>query len=73
MGLAVPVDTAHPLLEAGRVPREVVVDHEPAELEVDTLSGSVRSDEVVGAAIARRATEELDLPLTLPVVHAAMD
>src|SRR3990170_8877534 len=31
------VDTAHPLLEARRVPRDVVVQHQPAELEVDAL------------------------------------
>jgi hypothetical protein len=38
-GLAVTVDPAHALLEAVGIPGEVVVDHEAAELEVQTLAG----------------------------------
>ena len=37
--LADAVDAAEPLLQAGRVPRQVVVDHQPAELEVDAFAG----------------------------------
>ena len=38
-GLPDPVDAAHALLEPVRVPRDVVVDHQVAELEVDALAG----------------------------------
>ena len=36
--LAVAVDAAHALLEADGIPGDVVVDHEPAELEVDAFA-----------------------------------
>ena len=36
--LAVAVDAAHALLQADGVPGDVVVDHEPAELEVDAFA-----------------------------------
>ena len=36
--LADAVDAAEPLLQAGRVPGQVIVDHQPAELEVDPLA-----------------------------------
>ena len=36
--LTVTMDTAHALLQTGGVPRDVVVDHEPAELEIDSLT-----------------------------------
>ena len=36
--LADAVDAAEALLQAGRVPRQVVIDHQPAELEVDPLA-----------------------------------
>ena len=45
MLLAVAVDAAHPLLQAHRVPRDVVVDHEPAELEVDAFAGGLGGDQ----------------------------
>jgi hypothetical protein len=44
--LFVPVDAAHALLQAGRVPRDVVVHHQPAELEVDSFTLGVRSNHV---------------------------
>jgi tRNA (guanine-N7-)-methyltransferase len=43
------VDPAHPLLEPVWVPRNVVVDHQVAELEVDPLPRSLRSDHDLGA------------------------
>ena len=73
VGLAIPMDTAHPLLEPGGVPRDVVVDHQPAKLKVDALPGGICSNEIAGAAVARRPAEELDLPLALAIVHAAVD
>jgi len=39
------VNAAHPLLKADRVPRDVVIDHQPAELEVDTFSSGLCGDE----------------------------
>ena len=42
--LADPVHPAHPLLEPHRVPRQVVVDHQVAELEVDPLPGCFGGD-----------------------------
>ena len=42
--LAVAVDAAHALLEPHRIPRDVVVDHEPAELEVDAFAGGLGGD-----------------------------
>jgi hypothetical protein len=42
--LADAVDAAHPLLEPNRVPRQVVVHHQVAELEVDALAGCFGGD-----------------------------
>ena len=42
--LTVAVDTAHALLKANRVPRNVVIDHQPAELKVDALSRGLCGD-----------------------------
>ena len=39
--LAVAVDAPHALLQAHGIPGDVVVDHEPAELQVDALAGSL--------------------------------
>ena len=36
--LANPMDAPHSLLQAHRIPRKVVIDHQMAELEVDSLS-----------------------------------
>src|SRR5205807_1339351 len=35
------VDAAHALLQPHRVPGDVVVDHQPAELQVDALTGGL--------------------------------
>src|SRR5581483_10792514 len=51
--LADPVDAAHALLEPHRVPGQVVVDHQVAELEVDPL--------------ARRLGRHADLPVQVEV------
>src|SRR5947208_1904576 len=44
MFLAIAVDAAHALFEADRVPGDVVVDHEPAELQVDALARGLCGD-----------------------------
>ena len=51
--LAVAVDAPHPLLEARGVPRDVVVHHQPAELEVDPFSRRIGGDEEAGAVRRR--------------------
>ena len=43
--LAVTVDAAHALLQPHRVPRDVVVDHQPAELQVDAFARGFGGDE----------------------------
>ncbi len=73
VGLTVPVGPPHPLLEPGRVPGDVVVHRDPAELEVDPLSRGIRGHQEGGAPLRRRSAEALDLGLALPVVHSAVD
>ena len=68
--LAVAVNPAHPLLQPRRVPGDVVVDHQPAELQVDALAGRVGGDHVAGAV---RPPEGRRLALPFPPVHAAVD
>ena len=45
LALAVAVDAAHPLLETVRVPGDVVVEEDVADLEVDAFAEAVSSDE----------------------------
>ena len=45
MFLAVAMTAPNALLDALRVPRQVVVDHERAELEIDTFRGRLGGDE----------------------------
>src|SRR5581483_2602424 len=66
--LADAMDAPHPLFEPVRVPRQVVVDHQVAELEVDPLACGLGGDADLGFAL------ELDLPLAaLLRAHAAVD
>ena len=46
--LAVAVDAAHALLQAHGIPRDVVIDHQPAELQVDAFAGGLGGDEHLG-------------------------
>ena len=71
--LAVAVDAAHALFEPRRVPRYVVVHHQPAELEVDALAGGVGRYQIRGAAPVRRPPERGDLRFPRAVVEAAVD
>ena len=63
------MNAAHALLQPGRIPRDVVVRHQGAELQIDALSRGVGGDEVARAA---GAAEALDLPFALRPVHPAM-
>jgi hypothetical protein len=71
--LEIAMDAAHALLEAGGVPRDVIVDHDPAELEIDALAGGVGGDEKAGAAFAGGFAEVLDLFFALGIVHPAVN
>src|SRR5262249_36516749 len=62
------VNAAEALFETRRVPRHVVVDHQVAELEVNTFTRGLRSH-----ADLRRGTKLLLRPLALVRVHAAVD
>ena len=66
--LADAVDAAEALLQAGRVPGQVVIDHQPAELQVDAFAGCLgrHADLLLGAELLLGA-----LPLVR--VHAAVD
>ncbi len=68
VALADAVDASEPLLQASRVPRHVVVDHQVAELEVDALAGRLGRHAHLGLGA------ELFLgPLPFVRVHAAVD
>jgi len=72
--LAVSVDVAHPLFKSNGVPRDVVVDYQPAKLQVNTFAGSFRCDQYL--------TRFTELPLgvdagagriTITDLHPAMN
>ena len=46
--LAVTMDAAHALLQPHGIPRDVVIDHQPAELQVDAFAGGFGGDEHLG-------------------------
>src|SRR5690606_32849010 len=72
--LAVAMDAPHALLEAHGVPRDVVVDHQPTELEVDAFASSLRGDEHL-AVLAKLALGIDPRVRRVPVAdgHAAVD
>jgi hypothetical protein len=67
------VNTAHPLLEACGIPRDVVVHHEPAELQVDPLAGGVGCEEILRAATLVRLAVAFNLHLALAEIQRAVD
>ncbi|MBT9160348.1 MAG: hypothetical protein DDT26_01625 [Dehalococcoidia bacterium] len=68
MGLLVSVDAPKPLLNAGGIPGDVVVDRGPAELQVDALAGSIcRHHEATPGA------EFFNLGFSLRVRHSPVD
>ena len=66
--LADPVDATHALLEPVGVPRDVVVDHQVAELEVDALAGGLGGDHDL-----RSLAEVLLRCDSLPKLQATVD
>ena len=70
LGLADAVDAAEALLEAVRVPGQVVVDHQVGALEVDALAGGVGGDQHLHLGVVHEA---LDDSAPLLAAHAAVD
>ena len=52
LALAVAVDAAHPLLQPVRVPRDVVVEQDVADLKVDAFAGGLGGDQNLDRAFA---------------------
>ena len=52
LALAVAVDAPHPLLQAVRVPRDVVVEEDVADLKVDAFAGGLGGDQDLDRAFA---------------------
>src|SRR5207247_8265892 len=46
--LPIPVDAPHPLFQPVWIPRDVVVDHEMAKLEVDALASCLSGNQDLG-------------------------
>ncbi len=52
LALAVAMDAPHPLLQAVRVPRDVVVEEDVADLKVDAFAGGLGGDQDLDRAFA---------------------
>jgi acetyl esterase/lipase len=52
LALAVPANAPHPLLEAVRIPWNVVIEEDVADLKVDAFAGSLRGDQNLDLAFA---------------------
>ena len=71
--LPVAMDATHPLFQTRWIPGDIPVHHEPAELQVNTLTCGVGGDQESATAFVVVGSEPLDLHLALGVVHAAMN
>ena len=67
------MDAAHSLFETRRVPGDVIVHHQPAELKVDALARSVGGDQIVSTLFRCRPAKELDLPFPFLVGHSPVN
>src|SRR5690606_4292273 len=74
-GLPVAVNPAHALLQAVGVPRNVVVEHDVADLEVDTLTGRLRGHQDLDGALTEQLLGVQPGTRVVPTawLHAAMD
>ena len=70
LGLADAVDAAEALLEAVRVPGQVVVDHQVGALEVDALAGGVGGEQHLHLGVVPERLLRLQ---PLLAAHAAVD
>ena len=67
-------DSQRPLLQANEVPGDVVVDHQPAELQVDALAGGFGGDEDLGRFLELAlGTDARAGRVTIVDLHAAVD
>ena len=72
--LAVAVDSANPLLEADGAPGDVVIDHQPAELEVDPLASGLGGDKHLDALAKLPFCVDASAGgVAVADLHAAMD
>ncbi len=71
--LPVAVDAPHALFQSGRIPGDIVVDHQPADLEIDALTSRVGCHQVGCAALRHWSPEGRNLLFALLVVHAAVN
>ena len=67
------VNTPHALFQESRIPGDIIVDHEPANLEIDALTSRIGRNQVFRATFGDRTTEECDLFFTLLVALPTMD
>ena len=63
--LADAVDAAEALLDPVRVPRQVVVDHQVGDLQVDALAGGVGGDEHLDGRVDAEPVLDLAAVVTL--------
>ena len=75
LGLAVPVDATHTLLQPVRVPRDVVVEQDMAALKVDALASGFRGDQHLRLQIPEAALRAQPGALFIPAagLHAAVN
>src|SRR5208283_5902748 len=72
--LSVAMDPTHPLLQSNRIPRDIVVDHEPAELEIDSLASRFgRDHDLAILAELPLGTQPGAGLVAVPDLHAAVD
>jgi len=68
------MNTTHALLKAHRVPGDVIVDHKPAELEVDPLPGGLGGDENLSIIAKVAFSEDAGAwRVTVANLHATVD
>ncbi len=75
LALAVAVDASHPLLQAVRVPRDVVVEEDVADLKVDAFASSLGRNKYLDLAFAELllGIQPRSRLVARTGLHAAMD
>src|SRR5687768_5511200 len=67
------MNTSHPLFQSRRIPRDVPVEHQPAELQINAFPRRICADEKPRATIGLGFPEAVHLLLPFGVMHAAVD
>src|SRR4030042_3589165 len=65
MSLFIAVNASHALFKPCRVPRDIIVDHQPAELQVDAFTCCVCCNKEPSTISINRAAEEFHLFIAL--------